>query len=110
MDIFEEQKFYPSEEISIKKHYSANFDSVFLSFFPFFLVNLAPAFTSIPLRTYFLATLVGIVPGTFVFVNLGETLGRIESLQGLVSIETLGAFALLGLLALVPIIIRRLKT
>ncbi|MEO6566621.1 MAG: TVP38/TMEM64 family protein, partial [Casimicrobiaceae bacterium] len=59
--------------------------------FPFFLVNLAPAFTSIPLRTYVLATLIGIIPGTFVFVNLGETLGRIDSLQGLVSIETLGA-------------------
>jgi uncharacterized membrane protein YdjX (TVP38/TMEM64 family) len=78
--------------------------------FPFFLVNLAPAFTSIPLRTYFLATLLGIIPGTFVFVNLGETLGRIESLQGLVSIETLGAFALLGMLALVPILMKKLKT
>jgi uncharacterized membrane protein YdjX (TVP38/TMEM64 family) len=78
--------------------------------FPFFLVNLAPAFTSIPLRTYFLATLFGIIPGTFVFVNLGETLGRIESLQGLVSIETLGAFALLGALALVPILVKRFKS
>jgi len=75
--------------------------------FPFFLVNLAPAFTSIPLRTFVLATFIGIIPGTFVFVNLGETLGRIDSLQGLVSWETLGAFALLGILALVPIVVRR---
>ena len=75
--------------------------------FPFFLVNLAPAFTSIPLRTFVLATFVGIIPGTFVFVNLGETLGRIDSLQGLVSWETLGAFALLGILALVPVVVRR---
>ena len=43
--------------------------------FPFFLVNLAPAFTSIPLRTFVPATFIGIIPGTFVFVNLGETLG-----------------------------------
>ena len=77
--------------------------------FPFFLVNLAPAFTSTPLSTYVLATLVGIVPGTFVFVNLGQTLGRIESLQGLVSAETLGALALLGAFALVPVAIRRLR-
>ena len=75
--------------------------------FPFFLVNLAPALTSIPLRTYVIATFVGIIPGTFVFVNLGETLGRIESLQGLVSVETLGAFALLGMLALVPLLLKR---
>ena len=74
--------------------------------FPFFLVNLAPAFTSIPLRTYVLATFLGIIPGTFVFVNLGQTLGRIDSLQGLVSAETLGAFALLGLFALVPVALR----
>ncbi len=77
--------------------------------FPFFLVNLAPAFTSIPLATYALATFVGVIPGTFVFVNLGQTLGRIESLQGLVSAETLGAFALLGVFALVPVAIRRLR-
>lgn len=78
--------------------------------FPFFLVNLAPAFTSIPLRTFVLATFVGIIPGTFVFVNLGQTLGRIDSLQGLVSVETLGAFALLGLFALVPILVKKIKS
>ncbi len=78
--------------------------------FPFFLVNLAPAFTSIPLRTYALATLIGIVPGTFVFVNLGQTLGRIDSLMGLVSVETLGAFALLGVFALLPVLLKKLKS
>jgi len=78
--------------------------------FPFFLVNLAPAFTSIPLRTFVLATFIGIIPGTFVFVNLGETLGRIDSLQGLVSWETLIAFALLGVIALVPIVIKKMRS
>lgn len=78
--------------------------------FPFFLVNLAPALTTIPLRTFVLATFLGIIPGTFVFVNLGETLGRIESLQGLVSWQTFGAFALLGLFALVPIAFRKFKS
>jgi uncharacterized membrane protein YdjX (TVP38/TMEM64 family) len=78
--------------------------------FPFFLVNLAPAFTSIPLRTYVVATFIGIIPGTFVFVNLGETLGRIDSLQGLVSLRTLGAFALLGVFALVPVAIRKWRS
>jgi len=71
--------------------------------FPFFLVNLAPALTSVPLRTYVLATLVGIIPGTFVYVNLGQALGHIDSLQGLVSRETLLAFGLLGLFALMPV-------
>jgi uncharacterized membrane protein YdjX (TVP38/TMEM64 family) len=75
--------------------------------FPFFLVNLAPAFTSVPLRTFVATTFVGIVPGTFVFVNLGQTLGRIESLQGLVSPETLAAFGLLGTFALLPALLGR---
>ena len=74
--------------------------------FPFFLVNLAPAFTSVPLSTYVVATLIGIVPGTFVYVNLGQALGRIDSLAGAVSVDTLGALALLGLLALVPVVVR----
>ena len=75
--------------------------------FPFFLVNLAPALTTIPLRTYMLATLIGIVPASFVYVNLGVSLSRIESLDGLVSAQTLGALALLGLLALLPVAWKR---
>jgi uncharacterized membrane protein YdjX (TVP38/TMEM64 family) len=78
--------------------------------FPFFLVNLAPAFTSIPARTFIAATLIGIIPGTFVFVNLGQTLGRIDSLQGLVSTETLAAFALLGAFALLPVLLKQFKS
>ena len=78
--------------------------------FPFFLVNLAPAFTNIKLSTFVLATAIGIIPGTFVFANLGETLGTIDSLSGLISKETLLAFALLGVLALVPIAIRKFKS
>ena len=77
--------------------------------FPFFLVNLAPAFTNISLRTYVLGTLIGIVPGTFVYVNLGQTLGRIDSLSGLLSIETIGAFVLLGVVALAPVFVRKFR-
>ncbi|MEP7208376.1 MAG: VTT domain-containing protein, partial [Casimicrobiaceae bacterium] len=68
--------------------------------FPFFLVNLAPAVADIPLRTYVIATAIGIVPGSFVYVNLGETLGRIDSTRDLVSPATLIALALLGVVAL----------
>jgi len=77
--------------------------------FPFFLVNLAPAFTRISLRTYVAGTFIGIIPGTFVYVNLGQTLGRIDSLSGLVSTETIGAFVLLGLFALVPVFVKKLR-
>ena len=78
--------------------------------FPFFLVNLAPAFTTIPLRTYVLATAIGIIPGTFVFVNLGQALGRIDSLQGLVSLEVLAGLGFLALLALVPVVVQPVRS
>lgn len=77
--------------------------------FPFWLVNLAPAFSSVGVRTFVAATAIGILPGVFVFANLGQSLGRIESTAELVSPATLGAFALLGLFALVPILIRKLR-
>lgn len=77
--------------------------------FPFWLVNLAPAFAAIKVRTFVAATAIGILPGVFVFANLGQSLGRIESTAELLSPGTLGAFALLGLFALVPIAIKKLR-
>lgn len=39
--------------------------------FPFFIVNIAPAFFDVKLRTFAVATLIGIVPGTFAYAWLG---------------------------------------
>ena len=78
--------------------------------FPFWLVNLAPAFTPITVRTYVAATAIGILPGSFVFANLGQSLGRIDRLDQLVSTETLLALGLLGLFALVPILVKRFSS
>jgi len=82
----------------------------FVPLFPFFLVNLAPAFTTISVRTFVIGTLIGIIPGSFVFVNLGQTLGRIDSLSGLLSTETIVAFVLLAALALLPVLIRKMRS
>ncbi|HWK90063.1 MAG TPA: TVP38/TMEM64 family protein [Longimicrobium sp.] len=78
--------------------------------FPFWLMNLVPAFTPVSARTFFVATGVGIIPGSFVFVNLGESLGRIERPGDLVSPATLFALALLGVLSLVPIVWKKTRT
>jgi len=78
--------------------------------FPFWLMNLVPAFTPVPARTFFLATLIGILPGTFVFANVGESLARIESPRDLVGAQTLLALALLGAMSLVPIFLKKLRT
>ncbi len=75
--------------------------------FPFWLVNLAPAFTSVSLRTYALATFLGIIPGSFVFANLGQSLAAISSTKDLISLEIIGAFALLGVFALIPVALKK---
>lgn len=77
--------------------------------FPFWLMNLVPAFTPVTARTFFVATAIGIAPGTFVFVNLGESLGRIDSPRDLVGRDTLLALALLGVLSLLPIAFKRFR-
>lgn len=45
--------------------------------FPFFLVNLVPAFLGVSLRVYVVATLIGIIPGSFVFASVGNGLGTL---------------------------------
>ncbi|MDD2463486.1 MAG: TVP38/TMEM64 family protein [Desulfobulbus sp.] len=71
--------------------------------FPFFLINLAAGLTRLPLRTFVLATMLGIIPGGFVYVNAGAGLAAINSLGDVASPRVLGSFALLGLFALVPV-------
>jgi uncharacterized membrane protein YdjX (TVP38/TMEM64 family) len=78
--------------------------------FPFWLMNLVPAFTPVSARTFFAATLIGILPGTFVFANVGESLARIQSPRDLVGPQVLLALALLGSMSLVPIALRKLRT
>lgn len=72
--------------------------------FPFFLINLAAGLTRLPLRIFFLGTMIGIIPGGFVYVNAGASLATIDSLAGIASPRVLGSFALLGLFALVPVL------
>ena len=77
--------------------------------FPFWLVNLAPAFTPVSSRTYIITTLIGIIPGSFVFANLGQSLGQIESAEQILSTPVLVAFTLLGMLALAPVLVKKYK-
>ncbi len=72
--------------------------------FPFFLINLAAGLTKIPLRTFFFGTMLGIIPGGFVYCNAGASLASINSVGEIVSFRVLGSFALLGLFALAPVL------
>lgn len=103
--------------------------------FPFVMVNLAAAVLGVPLKTYVLGTLVGIIPGTTAYSVAGAGLGSVVEAQNasyraciakapagvavetacpysidtskLVTKELLLAFVLLGIVALIPVVIEK---
>ncbi len=77
--------------------------------FPFFLINLGAGLTNMPLRTFVLGTMAGIIPGSLVFCNAGASLATITSINEIASPRVLGSFALLGLFALVPVLYQKFK-
>ncbi len=85
----------------------------FVPLFPFWLVNLAPAFFNVRLRTYLWTTLVGIIPGAFVFTQAGRGLNAVFESSEPFSINTILnpdvkiALICLGLFSLIPIVIKK---
>ena len=68
--------------------------------FPFFVINLVMGLTPMRTLTFAWVSQVGMLPGTVVYVNAGTQLGRIESLQGILSPTLIGSFVLLGVFPL----------
>ena len=104
--------------------------------FPFWLINLAPALLGVKLSTFVIGTFVGIIPGTFAFSFLGAGLDSIIDAQqrafqqclktqgatgggeacsfsldpgSLLTKELIIAFVALGLVALIPVVLKRMK-
>jgi uncharacterized membrane protein YdjX (TVP38/TMEM64 family) len=100
--------------------------------FPFFAVNAVAGLSRISLKTFVTATLIGIIPGSFAFAWLGRGLDSIIAAQeaeraacaaskslaecplhfspgALVTQEIVIAFVLLGLVALIPVALKRLR-
>ena len=106
-----EQKFGkwlgPFQEGFAKNAFSYLLTLRLIPLFPFFVVNLVSGLTRVNVGTYVAATALGIIPGSFVYAYAGRQLGTINSLQEIASPNVIGAFVLLGLLALVPVIYKR---
>ncbi|MCH7487498.1 MAG: TVP38/TMEM64 family protein [Proteobacteria bacterium] len=83
--------------------------------FPFFVVNLVPAFLGVPLRTYVMGTLVGIIPGSFVYAAVGAGLGSIFdrneafTASGILTPEIVSALVGLSVLSLLPVAYKKIK-
>jgi uncharacterized membrane protein YdjX (TVP38/TMEM64 family) len=99
--------------------------------FPFWLVNLAAALFNIRLRTFIVTSIIGILPGTFAFAIAGAGLDSTIAAQSaayancisdglatcdlrfrptaLLTPEMIAAFVALGIVALIPIAVKRWK-
>ncbi len=101
--------------------------------FPFVVVNIAPALLGVAFRTYLIGTLIGILPGTYVYAYLGASLGTVIETQHdahlaclaaqasnpaidcTIGIDTSAlprtelsiAFLLLALVAILPVVLKR---
>ncbi len=101
--------------------------------FPFFAINAVAGLTKMSLRTFALATLIGIIPGSYAFAWLGRGLGSVIdaaratheacmtqnaaaacgyefSASSLVTPQLLCGFAALGAVSLIPVVLKKWKT
>lgn len=77
--------------------------------FPFFMINIFAGLTTISLRTFVWTTSVGILPGSLVYAFAGSQLNAIESVDDIFSAKIVGAFSLLALFVLFPVIINSMR-
>lgn len=69
--------------------------------FPFWFVNMTFAFSPIKTKQYAIGTYFGMLPVSFVLVNLGQSLSTVNSMSELFTTDVIISFVLIGLLALI---------
>jgi len=83
--------------------------------FPFWLVNLVPAFLGVSLRTYTIGTLLGIIPGAFVYALVGDGAGAVLDAGGDLNLgiifepRFLAPIIGLAVLACIPIVYKKIR-
>lgn len=84
--------------------------------FPFFLVNIAPAFFNMRVGPYAFATMIGMIPGVFAYVSAGRGLGAVLETGGDINLsglllkpEVLTPIVALSALAVLPIVLKALN-
>lgn len=82
--------------------------------FPFVIINIVSGILQIRLKTFFFGTLIGIIPGTYIYVSVGvamEALLNRDNFTPEILLEPKIFIAMtgLGILALLPIIYHKLR-
>lgn len=83
--------------------------------FPFWLVNLVPAFLGVSVRTYVIGTFFGIMPGSLVYASIGNGLGAVFEAGGKPDLgiifkpEVLLPILALAALSLIPVVYKKIR-
>lgn len=86
----------------------------FIPIFPFWIMNIAPAFLHISIKSFIWTTFVGVIPGSIVLTLAGSGLKKVFENNEVFSIHTVFntqmkiALCLLGFLALSPILYKKI--
>ncbi|MBN9318362.1 MAG: hypothetical protein BGN86_06255 [Caulobacterales bacterium 68-7] len=83
--------------------------------FPLWIINIGAGLVAIPLRTYFVASFLGMVPSSLVYASVGSGFGHVLAKGGAIDVRVLtepqvwAPLIGLGLLSLTPLLYRRLR-
>ncbi|KAJ6433598.1 hypothetical protein OIU74_027082 [Salix koriyanagi] len=74
---------------------------------PNLFINLASPIMDIPFHIFFLATLLGLIPASYITVKAGLALGDLKSIKDLYDFKTLSVLFLIGSISIVPTLLKR---
>ncbi len=76
---------------------------------PYFLINIAGGVTKIKHSTFLMTTLIGEIPGAILYTYLGSETQKLTSYSQIFDPSFIAIFIALGIIALVPVLIRHRK-
>ncbi|XP_062022782.1 uncharacterized membrane protein At4g09580-like [Rosa rugosa] len=74
---------------------------------PNLFINLASPIVDIPFHIFFLATLIGLIPASYITVRAGLALGDLKSVKDLYDFKTLFVLFLIGSVIIFPTLLKR---
>ncbi len=80
-----------------------------LTIIPFFVINTLAGLADVPLFTFIWTTAVGSLPLLFIYALAGRQLGEIEAVRDILKPHIIALLIVLALLALLPMVIKRIR-
>ncbi|PNS91142.1 hypothetical protein POPTR_019G083500v4 [Populus trichocarpa] len=74
---------------------------------PNLFINLASPIVDIPFHIFFLATLLGLIPASYITVRAGLALGDLKSVKDLYDYKTLSVLFIIGSISIFPTLLKR---